>query len=157
MFAILASGGWNVLYKLVNAIIPVSIVVVLPVLVVWLVLRSRQHEVDRKTEIMMKALENGVELNPDYFAETKRPKSAKARLMGYLTTAMVTGVIGLVTLMVEAIVFTLTDFWKNPNNQDVIFALMILSGVVLAIGTAFFIVYLTGKKTYAKELAELEH
>ena len=62
MMTILVVDGWNVMNNLVHALIPITIVVLLPVLVVWLVMRTRQHEVDKKTEILMKAIENGAEL-----------------------------------------------------------------------------------------------
>ena len=46
---ILVANGWTVMNNLVQALIPIAIVVVLPVLVVWLVMRARKHEVDKKT------------------------------------------------------------------------------------------------------------
>ena len=47
---LLVANGWNVLNNLIQVLVPIAIVVVLPVLVVWLVMRARQHEVDKKTE-----------------------------------------------------------------------------------------------------------
>ena len=38
-------------------LIPIGICVVLPVMIVWLVMRSRQHDMDKKTEVMLKAIE----------------------------------------------------------------------------------------------------
>ena len=43
---LLAVNGWTVLDNLVQVLVPIAIVVVMPVLVVWLVMRTRQHEVD---------------------------------------------------------------------------------------------------------------
>ena len=40
-----------------------GICVILPVLIVWLVLRSRKHEVDRKTEVVLKAMEAGIPID----------------------------------------------------------------------------------------------
>ena len=139
---------------LVEALIPISIVVVLPVLVVWLVMRTRQHEVDKKTEILMKTIENGAELNPDFFNMTKQPKSVKDKLMGCLTTAMVTGVIGLITLLVQVVYYSTANLWEGTAGFTLVF--MCISGIILAIGIAFLIVYFVGKKTWARELAELE-
>ena len=138
----------------VQALIPIAIVVVLPVLVVWLVMRARQHEVDKKTEILMKTIENGAELNPDFFNMAKRPKSVKDKLMGYLTTAMVTGVIGLITLLAQVIYYSTANLWEDKSGFTLVF--LCISGIILAIGIAFLVVYFVGKKTWARELAELE-
>jgi hypothetical protein len=154
MFTILATDGWRVLDHLVQSLIPIAIVVALPVLVVWLVMRTRQHEVDRKTEILMKSIENGAELSPDFFNMAKRPKSVKDKLMGYLTTAMVTGVIGLITLLAQVVYYTTANLWADQSGFPLVF--MCISGIILAVGIAFLIVYYVGKRTWAKELAELE-
>ena len=154
MMTILVVDGWNVMNNLVHALIPITIVVLLPVLVVWLVMRTRQHEVDKKTEILMKAIENGAELNPDFFNVTKRPKSVKDKLMGYLTAAMVTGVIGLITLLAQVVYYTTANLWADRSGFPLVF--MCISGIILAVGIAFLIVYYVGKRTWAKELAELE-
>ena len=154
MFTILATDGWRVLDHFVQVLTPITIVVVLPVLVVWLVMRARQHEVDKKTEILMKSIENGAELNPEFFNVTKRPKSVKDKLMGYLTTAMVTGVIGLITLLAQVVYYSTADLWEDQSCFPLVF--MCISGIILAVGIAFLIVYFVGKKTWARELAELE-
>jgi len=154
MMTILVTNGWTVMNNLVQALIPISIVVVLPVLVVWLVMRARRHEVDKKTEILMKAIENGAELNPDFFNVTQRPKSVKDKLMGYLTAAMVTGVIGLITLLAQVVYYTTANLWADQSGFPLVF--MCISGIILAVGIAFLIVYYVGKRTWAKELAELE-
>ncbi|MBP5336930.1 MAG: hypothetical protein J6Y63_05425 [Bacteroidales bacterium] len=154
MFTILTTDGWEVLDHLVQSLIPIAIVVVLPVLVVWLVMRTRQHEVDRKTEILMKSIENGAELSPDFFNMAKRPKSVKDKLMGYLTTAMVTGVIGLITMLAQVVYYSTANLWEDKSGFTLVF--LCISGVILAVGIAFLVVYFVGKKTCARELAELE-
>ena len=154
MFTILATDGWEVLDHLVQSLIPIAIVVVLPVLVVWLVMRTRQHEVDRKTEILMKSIENGAELSPDFFNMAKRPKSVKDKLMGYLTTAMVTGVIGLITMLAQVVYYSTANLWEDKSGFTLVF--LCISGVILAVGISFLVVYFVGKKTCARELAELE-
>ena len=42
--------------------VPVFICVFLPVMVVWLITRARQNETNRKAEIMIKAIEAGVDV-----------------------------------------------------------------------------------------------
>ena len=152
---LLAANGWTVLDNLIEVLVPIAIVVVMPVLVVWLVMRARQHEVDKKTEVLLKAVEEGVQIDPAFFRNAgQKNKSVKGRLMGYLITAMITGIIGLITSVAQIVFFSILGLWDRGDGAILMF--VILSGILLAVGIAFFIVYSVGKKTYAKELAELE-
>ena len=63
---LLAANGWTVLDNLIEVLVPIAIVVVMPVLVVWLVMRARQHEVDKKTEVLLKSVEEGVQIDPAF-------------------------------------------------------------------------------------------
>lgn len=152
---LLAANGWTVLDNLIEVLVPIAIVVVMPVLVVWLVMRARQHEVDKKTEVLLKAVEEGVQIDPAFFRNAgQKSNSVKGRLMGYLITAMITGIIGLITLIAQIVFYSILGLWDRGDGAILMF--VILSGILLAVGIAFFIVYSVGKKTYAKELAELE-
>ena len=148
---LLAVDGWSVLNNLVQVLVPIAIVVVMPVLVVWLVMRARQHEVDKKAEVLLKAVEKGAQIDPAFFANAgAKKKSVKDKLMGYLTVAMITGTIGLVTLVVQIVFYSMLGIWENGDGALILF--VVISGIILAVGIAFFIVYSVGKKTYAKEL-----
>lgn len=155
MMTIMILSAGHVLEKLGGILIPIGICVVLPVLVIWLALRNQQHEVDKKTEVMLKAIENGAELDPAFFQQaTKRqPKNVKDKLMGYLTTACVTSAIGLIAGIVCSIVFTMAGAWTDA--PEMAFFYVIPCAILLAVGLAFFIVYFVGRKTWAKELADL--
>ncbi|MBO7618047.1 MAG: hypothetical protein J6T22_12665, partial [Bacteroidales bacterium] len=75
---LLAANGWTVLDNLIEVLVPIAIVVVMPVLVVWLVMRARQHEVDKKTEVLLKAVEEGVQIDPAFFRNAgQKNKSVK--------------------------------------------------------------------------------
>ena len=56
-----------------DIIVPIGICVVLPVMLVWLVTRVRRNEIDKKTEVMLKAIESGATIDSDLFKEA--PKS----------------------------------------------------------------------------------
>lgn len=148
---LLAANGWTVLNNLIQVLMPIAIVVVLPVLVVWLIMRARVHEVDKKTEVLLKAVENGAQIDPAFFGNVgAKNKTVKDKLMGYLTAAMITGTIGLITLVVQIVFYSMLGIWENGDGALILF--VIASGIILAVGIAFFIVYSVGKKTYAKEL-----
>jgi hypothetical protein len=63
-------------------LIPIAVYVVLPVMIVWLVTRSRQNETNKKTEVMLKAIEAGAPIDANLFQDSVRKrKSVKERLL----------------------------------------------------------------------------
>ena len=91
----------------------------------------------------MKTIENGTELSPEFFNMTKRPKSAKDKLMGYLTTAMVTGIIGLLTLLAQVVYYSTASLWKDQSGFPLVF--LCISSIILAIGGSCLVVWLVRK------------
>ncbi len=141
---------WNHFF---DALIPICICVVLPTLVIWLIGRVKQNETNRKAEIMLKALDNGAIIDSDFFKGPSGSKTIKERLLGRLTGACVTGLLGLVFILV-AIIPEWPGHWDFSDSPAPM--LIILGGILLAIGIALFIVYFTGKKLMAKEIVSEE-
>ena len=52
-------------------LVPIFICVVLPVTIVWLITRARQNETNRKTEVMLKAIEAGATVDANLFKNSK--------------------------------------------------------------------------------------
>ena len=149
MFTFLAAG-WYVLSNLIQALLGLGIVVGLPVLMFGLWSRNRKHEVDRKSEILLKALEKGQEIDPAFFADETPKKTVKDKQMGRLTAACICTLIGLFA-SAALLISGIRDGW------DIEWAILLIPAcAALAVGIAFFIVYFVGRKTYAKELAELD-
>ena len=141
---------WNHFF---NALIPICICVVLPSLVIWLIGRVKQNETNRKAEIMLKALDNGAKIDSDFFKSSSGSKTIKERLLGRLTGACVTGLIG-VAILTVAIYMRCTLEWAK--NDEVVIITTLLGGILFAVGVALFIVYFSGKKMLAKEIAAEE-
>ena len=75
---------------MVEIIVPIGVCVVLPVMVVWLVFRSRNHIVDRKAEVLLKAIENGQDIDPEIFStDNKSGRSLKMNLLGKLQAGII--------------------------------------------------------------------
>ena len=150
--------SWSGIEALIEALVPIGICVVLPILIISMIMRNRRHEVDKKTELMMKAIENGTTLDPSFFQQANccREKTVKDKLMGWLLAACITSGIGLLSCasMLAAFIPRWSDFMRNPGP---VISLLTLCGTLIAVGCAFFIVYFIGKnKTWKKELAELD-
>ena len=57
-------------------LVPIAVCVVLPVMIVWLINRTRQNETNRRTEIMLKAIEAGATIFKAQ-QEQKGPRTIK--------------------------------------------------------------------------------
>ena len=127
-------------------LIPIFVAVVLPITIVWIVSRTRQNEINRKTEIMLKAIEKGQPIDTDMFKmEPKKSQSVKAQLLGRLTGACVTSLLG--------IAFIIISLLKGDSLKDSVSGFMFIpGGILLAIGIALFIIYFIGKNMLAKEI-----
>lgn len=123
-------------------LVPLGICLVLPVMIVWLVMRTRQNEMNRKTEIMLKAIESGATIDPEFFKpQRKGQKTIKERLLGRLAWASSLSMIGIAFLITSLVT------GNNCDQDD-----LIIGGILLAIGLALFVVFFVGKKMLAKEM-----
>ena len=127
----------NVTYLL----IAIGVCVILPVIIVWLALRARKHEVDRKAEILLKAMEAGVPIDQELLKPAKKAQSAKQMLLDRLTGACVTTAMGAAFLLLYFFI-PASSFSRYPG----------VGAILLAIGIALFIGYFAGRKMMAKEV-----
>ena len=123
-------------------IIILGICVVLPVLIVAIALKARQHEVNRKADLLLKAMEAGIPIDQDILkSDKKKARSIKQGLLDKLTGACVTTLMGTAFLLL------------NIFCPDSIMAgYPTVGGIFLAIGLALFISYFVGKNMLAKEI-----
>ena len=130
--------------NLSDIIIPLAVCVLLPVIIVWIVSRVRLNETNRRAEIMLKAIENGVTLDPDLFKSEKKKASIKKELIDKLNGACITSLMGAAFLILYFIKCDLPFF---PSSY-----FPLAGAVMLAVGIGLFISYFTGKKMLAKEI-----
>lgn len=126
-------------------IVAIFVCVVLPVSIVFIAMLAKRHEVNKKTEVMLKAIESGVAIDPAVFKNQHKQQTVKEKLLGRLTGACVTSMLG-VTFIVAGILL------KNSSDLDFIFPLPVTGGILLAIGISLFIIYFVGKQMMAKEI-----
>lgn len=127
-------------------LVPIAICVVLPVMIVWLVTRARENETNKKTEIMLKAIEAGATIDPNLFGKQGHI-TVKERLLKRLTGACVTSLLG-----VACIILNLVQWAKWALSVT-----LAMGCILLAIGVALFIVYFVGRKMLSKEIEAEEN
>lgn len=130
------------LYVLEDIFVPLGICVVLPCLIVFLVMWARRNEVNRKTEVALKAIEKGVQIDPNYFASPnfKQNKSVKAKVFRYLISGLVLSSLGLAFAVISVI----------PSINEPGF--MYPGAIFLILGIAFMIIYFIARRQFASEI-----
>ena len=126
-----------------------GICLALPVMIVWLVARTRQNAANRKADVMLKAIENGYSLDPDFFKDEKDAKSVKRELFGRFTGACVTTFMGIAFLIMTLVV--------RADGKSPAPFIPLASGVLLAVGLALFVAFFVGRKMMAKEIEAEEN
>lgn len=137
-------------------LIPLGVCVVLPVLVVWLVMRKKTNETNRRTEVMLAAIEKGSDVNAEkllgLFDKTGKPTKTtrtalKEKLMKKLLTAFILMGIG-IAFGIYALLMSI----QGGSNTNDLAAYSFVSAVLLLVGAAFLISYFISRKFLAEEL-----
>ena len=136
-----------------DILLPIFMCVVMPVAIVWLVMRTKLNETNKMAEIMLKAIEAGTPIDPDYFKDqtlTLR-KSLKERQLGWLTAACILIALGLGSILVGGIII-LVNNWSYETAPSAYSLITFAGGLVMVIGIALLVVYFIRKRILAKEL-----
>lgn len=118
---------------------------VLPIIIIWLVTRKQINETNKRTEIIMSALEKNPDVNVaewlDKLAPDNKGKLMKEKLMTKLTWGIICLILGIGTIIYRAC-FSLVS--PMPT--------FLCGGALLAVGIALLVSFFFGKKFLAKEI-----
>lgn len=135
----------NGVIELFETLLPIFVVVVLPVMVVWLVTRARLKKNEQKMAVLVKAIENGVDIDPALLvSETEGGRNTKMKLARKLTTGVICAIIGLAVL-----ICTQLDAFEGVAGIQMLY---IIGGVLIAVGAAYILAFFVGRKYLAPEI-----
>ena len=138
-------GIMNGVIELFNTLLPIFVMVVLPVMVVWLVTRARLKKNEQKMAVLVKAIENGVDIDPALLvSETEGGRNTKMKLVRKLTTGVICAIIGLAVL-----ICTQLDAFEGVAGIEMLY---IIGGVLIAVGAAYILAFFVGRKYLAPEI-----
>lgn len=138
-------GIMNGVVELFKTLLPIFVVVVLPVMVVWLVTRARLKKNEQKMAVLVKAIENGVDIDPALLvSETEGGRNTKMKLVRKLTTGVICAIIGLALL-----ICTQLDDFEGVAGIEMLY---IIGGVLIAVGAAYILAFFVGRKYLAPEI-----
>lgn len=142
--------------RLGQTLVLLGIFVVLPTIIVWLVSRYKKHEIDKRTEMALAAIEKDSDLDLEaFFRKMNLPtRTIKEKLLDKLLWGCIFTIFGVCIYMALA-VFGMVI---NSVNADMFIGLSMVAVPSLGIGIAFLINYFVGKKALKQEMeAELKH
>ena len=131
-----------------ETIIPIGICVILPIIIVWLIMRRKTNETNRRTEVLLAAIEKNPDMDMEDFIKKMNPKTktTKERLMNRLLWGLVFIAIGASTLL-----SALYQDYQGGAGLDY-FPIYSGSGCLLLIGISFVAVFFISKRMLAKEI-----
>ena len=131
--------------EIVALLIPICICVVLPVMVVWLVTRARIKKNEQKMAVLVKAIENGVEIDPELLvSETESSRNTKMKLIKKLTAGIVCLIIGIALLVCPS-----HEAFDGVAGLEMLY---VIGGVMIAVGIAYIVTFFVGRKYLAPEI-----
>ena len=123
----------------------ICICVVLPIMIVWLGTRSSVKKNEQKMNVLMKAIENGVDIDPALLVnETKSSVSTKIQLIKKLTAGVICSIIG-----IAVIVCTQLEAFDGVAGLEMLY---IIGGVLIAVGVANIVAFFVGRRYLAPEI-----
>ena len=134
---------------LVEILVPIACGCVLPIVIVWLAIRSEMNKTNQRTQIVLAAIEKNPDMDIEELMAKISPKKKllKEKLLGKLQTGNITTFLGIGFLLCAIYV----DLVGGMNSNDL--RMLYLAGaILLGVGIAFLISYSKGKMLLAKEM-----
>ena len=124
-----------------SLLIPIGICVVLPIMLVWIYFRSVNNSTNRRTEVLIKAIENNANIDAEKIAEAlgKDSRSAEEMQLQRLLRGCIFTLIGVMSVVISQIV-----------PQVRLQVMFIIAGLSFAIGAGYLIVYFVARRSSAK-------
>lgn len=140
---------YRILSNLMEMVILLSIVVVLPLSIVWLVIRNNTHKINKRTEIILSAIEKNPEIDiEDFMKKTLPPqKSIKEKLSQKLLLSCLFGFPGIACCLI-CLFLSFGGGYKPEGFWGTLFIGLLL----IAIGLAYVVSFFIGKKIFSKEI-----
>lgn len=135
--------------NITGILIVLGTAVVLPISVIYLFYRSKMDSERNKKEIILAALKNNASIDIEELVKKMNApdKMLKEKLLGKLQGGLVSAFLGIVFMAIAGFMG-----YAGDCNPEKIYMFVFGGAIFLAVGTAFIINYIVGKKLLAKEM-----
>ena len=140
--------NYVILESIIKSLVPIAIAVVLPIIMAWLSYRNKQHETDKRSDIVTAIIEKNPDIDVQEFLDKLNPpkKPYKEQLMTKMHQELLWGTIcligGAITILVIIALSILQDFDRRYIAIGSVFGI-----VPLAVGCGLLAAYNNAKKT----------
>lgn len=126
-----------------DILVPLGICAVMPVLIVWLVMRSYTRRNENQKEIITSALEKNPNIDIEQIVKSFQPKEKliKEKLLTRLLWGCICTFCGLLGIV-----------FKLIGGESLLSDVLLIFVVIFAVGVAFLINYFLGKKMLTREI-----
>ncbi|MBQ9822204.1 MAG: hypothetical protein IJM58_08790 [Muribaculaceae bacterium] len=135
--------------QLVDILVPIACGCILPIVIIFLSVRQKMNETNKRTEIVLAAIEKNPEMDIEEIMKkiSRKPKLLKEKLLtkllwGCLATLLGIGLIGFGIFLGE----------NQLGGTDDPMTAICFGLISLGVGIAFLVNYFMGKKMLAKEM-----
>ena len=145
---------YEILSLLEEVLVPVAICVILSISIVAIVVGKKRHEMNKRTEILLAAIEKNAELDVDEYLRKMSPnkKTIKERLITKLLWGSVLSALGF-ALLVYSLWMDILGGMLTRTLQGAYMS----GATLLLVGLAIILVFFISKKMLANEMkAEAE-
>ena len=129
--------------------VPIALGCVLPILIVWFMVRQQMNETNKRSQIVLAAIEKNPDMDIEELIRKISPKKKllKEKLLTKLLWGCLAGFLGLGFMGIA-----MWQGFVGGSDPDDITVAALTGAVLLGIGIAFLINYALGKKMLAKEI-----
>ena len=145
---------YEILSLLEEVLVPVAICVILPISIVAIVVGKKRHEMNKRTEILLAAIEKNAELDVDEYLRKMSPnkKTIKERLITKLLWGSIISALGFAVLVYS---LWMDNLGGMPTRS--LQGQYMSGATLLLVGLAIILVFFISKKMLADEMmAEAE-
>ena len=128
-------------------LLPIVMGSTLFVLVIWMIIRNKKNETNKRAEVVLAAIEKNPNIDAEELLKKMAPKSLRKKQVNKLQWGILLSMLGLVFVGLG----TYLGYVGGYDADDPVFA-SVWGFIFLAVGIAFFINYFVTKKMLAKEL-----
>ena len=140
--------NYVILESIIKSLVPIAIAVVLPIIMAWLSYRNKQHETDKRSEIVTAIIEKNPDIDVQEFLDKLNPpkESYKEKMLKIMHYEVLWGTIctigGIVAILVTITLSILQGFDGAVIPIGSVFGI-----VPLAVGCGLLAAYNSAKKT----------
>ena len=137
------------MHDLFQILVPLGCGCVLPILVIWFIIRKEMNETNQRTQIVLAAIEKNPDMDIEDLMKKISPKKKllKEKLLSKLLWGGIIAFLGIALLG-----YCVVQGYVGGMPTAALQQFSLFGAVLLGIGIAFLINYYVGKKLLAKEI-----